>query len=76
MFLYYEDYATDYNKTVQDLLDFLDIKGVRPPIIFESSLTYPDYIDTATRRNAAEFVKALASPQCWSMLKRYFDAPE
>jgi hypothetical protein len=81
--LYYEEYSTDFNGTVKLLLDFLEIgpsfreadgKSFQPellePLSFLSGKTI--YFSGATIRTAKQVVKALATSECWKLLRRYF----
>jgi hypothetical protein len=74
-YLFYEDYSTNYNETVHGLLEFLNLlPAVNEPLPFQPGKTYksmyysPEEIQAATR-----FVRAMATPACWNLLKRYFD---
>mmetsp|Transcript_39696 Transcript_39696/g.82500 ORF Transcript_39696/g.82500 Transcript_39696/m.82500 type:complete len:404 (-) Transcript_39696:685-1896(-) len=60
--LYYESYSTNYNATVQGLLDFLELKdtGDREP--FHGNKTYFDTLFTPQERHeSAELIRFLAS---------------
>jgi len=73
-YLYYEDYGWNYNRTVQDLFDFLgDLRAVAEPIPFEVGKTYLDLFDNRTIRVAARFVRTFATPDSWLLLERYFE---
>jgi hypothetical protein len=73
-YLFYENYSTNYNETLYGLLEFLNLlPAVNEPLSFQPGKTYmsmysPEEIQAATR-----FVRAMATPACWNLLKRYFD---
>jgi hypothetical protein len=70
--LYYEDYSTAYNETVEELLRFLDLSAVASPVEFQSSKTYPFY----TREQLDvihQFVERFSTNATWALLRRYFD---
>jgi len=70
--LHYEDYTNDYDTTVGQLLDFLDLRIIQSPAPFVPSKTYRDYYDEQQARSIESFVRELASPACWELLRRYF----
>ena len=74
-YLYYEDYSFSYNETVHELYDFLEL-----PIQSQSSMkpfayfkTYRDFYTAQEQESVATVVKQLATPECWQLLRRYFD---
>lgn len=69
---YYEDYTADYNGTVQQLFDFLDLPIVQEPLYFIPGKTYTHFYDTEDARAAAHFVRELATPDAWMLLRHYF----
>ncbi|GKY99029.1 hypothetical protein MPSEU_000858600 [Mayamaea pseudoterrestris] len=74
--LYYEEYSNNYQKTVDDLFDFIGLEQVLSPEPFISNKTYDSYYTAETKQLAAELVKQLASPDCWSIIKKYFGENE
>jgi hypothetical protein len=83
--LHYEDYNTNFNGTVKSLLDFLELgptfkeadgKSSQPdllePVEFISGKTYGHYFPDTVMRAAKHVVQALATPECWTLLRRYF----
>jgi hypothetical protein len=78
-YLYYENYSTNYNETLQDLLEFLNLVppagGVvnTEPLPFQAGKTYVDMYSPDEIQAATRFVRAKATPACWNLLKRYFD---
>jgi hypothetical protein len=69
--VFYEDYTTQLNETTQDLLEFLDLPAVSPPLPFTSGKTYDDLMDRHDRRKAWELIRRFAKPELWQLLKRY-----
>ena len=70
--IYYEDYSVRYQETVDTLFDFLELDQVKPPLDFIANKTYHSYFDAESKRLAAEFVRQVATPECWALLERYF----
>lgn len=72
MVLYYEDYTTKFNETTQSILDFLEAEAVQAPKEFIPGKTYTDLYDPEDARLIAKFIRALATPECWALIRRYF----
>lgn len=70
--LYYEDYTTRFNATVDGLLEFLELPVIQEPLDFIPGKTYQDFYDVKDARLAARFVHELATPQVWLLLRHYF----
>lgn len=76
-YLYYEDYSSHYNETLHGLLDFLELlPAVNEPLAFVRGKTYLDLYSAQEIQAASRFVRAMATPDCWNVLKRYFDDEE
>jgi hypothetical protein len=84
-YLHYDEYSTDYDGTVQRLMEFLELgpphrdgasnepsAALRAPLAFIPGKTYDSYFSDETRRQAGRVVRALATPECWYLLRRYF----
>ena len=71
-YLYYEDYSTAYNKTVSNLLEFLELPAAGKPGVFHSGKVYRSFYSEDEARNARQLVKALATPACWELIRHYF----
>jgi hypothetical protein len=71
-YLHYEKYEQHYNKAVSDLFQFLDLTPVNDPIEFIAGKHYADYYTPTERQAAARLVHAMASPDCWELIKAYF----
>lgn len=72
-YLYYEKYSSDYNKTLDDLMAFLDLPKVKTPMTFHSGKTYRDLYSEDEVLLATRVVHALASASCWKLIRHYFD---
>jgi hypothetical protein len=70
--VYYEDYETDLDGTLQSLLDFLELPNTGAKVPFLSGKSYRDYYseDQVARMRTAAMM--LASPLTWHYLERYF----
>lgn len=73
--LFYEDYATNFNKTVSDLFEFLDLPIVNGPSVFVPGKTYGSFFSASERLAVRQYVKNISSPQSWDLLRRYFGDP-
>jgi len=71
--VYFEDYASDLNRTTSDLLNFLDLERVQDPDPFVPRGNYSRMFDARASIRAMKFVQKIASPACWKLLKRYFE---
>jgi hypothetical protein len=72
-YLYYEDYSSDYNATLGNLLDFLQLPTVQAPLTFHTGKTYRDLYVDSERRRATRLIQALASAETWTLVQHYFD---
>jgi hypothetical protein len=70
-FVYYEDYASSLERTVKDLVDFLDLSIVKEPLDFYSGNNYDHLFEPSEARAAAELVHLMASPKSWTYLRQY-----
>jgi hypothetical protein len=70
--LYYEDYTTRFNETIQDLASFLELPIRRTPLKFVTGKTYADMFNHSEMEAASHLAKHLASPPCWNLIGHYF----
>ena len=70
--VYYEDYAHNFKPTVRGILHFLELKQEAPLVEFEVGKSYDFLYDDHTAYQAAAFVRAVASPECWGRIRHYF----
>jgi hypothetical protein len=71
LLLHYKDYHLDFNGTVKSVLGFLEMKWTVDPDEFYWS-DYSAYYTDEQREDAQAFVRALATPETWEQVKRYF----
>lgn len=72
-YLFYENYQTQYNETMQELLKFLQSDMVvNESIDSRSGSTYRQVFDTEHQQAAKALVQELALPEVWKLLRRYF----
>jgi hypothetical protein len=69
--IYYEDYTFRFNETTQDLLKFLELQAVNPPVPFATGKTYENLMDIRDRRKAWDLIQRFASPELRQVLRRY-----
>jgi len=72
--VYYEDYTSHYNATVKGILDFIEAPVVHDHAPFVAGKTYEKLLfELDVRQRAARFVQAIATPECWKLIKKgYF----
>lgn len=71
--LFYENYNYNYNQTVDELLDFLELEGVSTPPPFIKGKEYQDYFTESEQYEVGRLVKHLATNETWALLKHYFE---
>jgi hypothetical protein len=71
-YMHYEDYSTNYNKTLSGLLDFLELDQVHAPDYFIPGKTYIRFYERKHAQLAAKLAQAVATPECWELIKHYF----
>lgn len=72
--VYYEDYSFNLNQTTDAILAFLELDVERPPSLpFVAGKTYLGLFSDDQQRSAARFVKSLATPELWILIKHYFE---
>jgi hypothetical protein len=71
--LFYEDYTTNFDKAVGELLDFLQLKPMQPAPEFVSGKHYEEYFDKRERKAVAKLMWELASPETWDLLRHYVE---
>lgn len=73
MTLFYENYTTNFNQTVTDLLNFLELPTVNNAPEFITGKQYDTFFEPEECRTAATLAKMLASPKTWSSIRHYFE---
>lgn len=71
--LYYENYSTQFSKTVTELTTFLQVKAVATAPEFIPGKHYSDYFEEDQCRAITNLARELASPETWQALHQYFD---
>lgn len=70
--VYYEDYATKLNVTVDSILSFLQQDLKQPVRPFRELPDYADHFRDSERQAAKALVKKVASPTVWKLIRHYF----
>jgi hypothetical protein len=73
--LHYEWYSSRYEKTVRELLQFLELDQKAEPLPFRSNNTY-NYFTSEERAALKEAFQMMASFKTWKHLSPYFEAGE
>ena len=68
--LYYEDFAKNMDKTLQEVTDFLEMDLVGKGIDFHYH-TYKDYFTQSEKELTIAYMKLMSSPTTWKHLERY-----
>ena len=71
--LHYESYASQFNTTTQELVDFLDLTIQDQPAPFESGKSYGDYFTQEQRNQVQLALRTMASMESWKHIERYFE---
>ena len=71
--VYYEDfYDATFEKTIDKVVDMLDLERVDTPYAFSPPHDYTRFYSLEMRKSIRNFVKALASKETWEHLKHFF----
>ena len=71
---HFEDYETNFNSTLSNLLNFLELPQRAEPLPFHSGHSYErDFFPPQDRENVKKLAKMLASKETWKAIKHYFD---
>lgn len=71
--MYYEDYDTKYNVTVDTLFNFLSLERINNPLDFIAGKSYHSFFTKENFQAAIRLVQTLATPKSWELIKHYFD---
>lgn len=66
----YESYTTDWQGTVDGLLEYLELPRVNEPAPFAANQY--NHFSLDEQQAIAGYIQRLATPECWEMLKPYF----
>ena len=74
-YLYYDDYANDYNATVAAVLDFLELEEYNTGKVkdFVPGKSYRQLFTVEHQIQAKAMAKVLAMPAVWDLIRHYFD---
>ena len=71
-YLYYDNYTLNYEDTVNEVFDFLEVKRVQTPVEFRTGKTYDSFFSPEHAEGAARMAKDMATPEAWRLLKHFF----
>jgi hypothetical protein len=71
--VYYEDYSTKFNETVDDVLEFLEFEHVGVLRPFKARSDYGGYFTEEQVQDIKALVKRVANKATWQQVKHYFD---
>jgi hypothetical protein len=76
--VYYEDYETRFNATVQTMVDFLHMsrQADRPPVPFIAGKHYRDHFTAQELSEAKQLYLAMASDEMRQYMDKYFEGIE
>lgn len=69
--LHYENYATDFEQTKDELMSFLELDIVGEVPEFIPGKSYRNYFTKKQRVAALKLMKKLSNPETWELLDRY-----
>lgn len=74
MVVYYEDYETQYNETVNSILKFLNLAyEAEDPLPFKTGKTYRDtFFTQEVQEKTRDALEVMASKELWQILRKYF----
>jgi hypothetical protein len=75
-YMFYEEYSFNYEKTVHELNDFLELPTVDQPEPFVAGKTYRELFLRKDVNNAIALVKHLATIKLWKKIQHYFEAEQ
>jgi hypothetical protein len=71
--IYYEEYASrKYDKTVDGLLQFMNLSKKYDDVEFTSGHSYDSYFSSMDIKQVLKLVQTMARPKTWKLLERYF----
>lgn len=73
LYLFYENYTTNFDETVNEVLSFLNHDKIAPAPTFLTGKHYEDYFELRECRMVAKLIRELASDEAWSMIKHYLE---
>jgi hypothetical protein len=70
--IHYEEYEQNFESTLSNIMEFLNLPRAQKPIEFISGKVYNDYFTLDERLAAKELVQAISDEWTWSAVSRYF----
>jgi hypothetical protein len=71
---HYEDFEDNFNSTLSNSLDFLELPQRGEPLAFHSGHGYDrGFYPPEDRENIKTLMKQLATEKTWAAISRYFD---
>ena len=72
--LFYDNYTHNFDETVAQLFDFLELPVVAPPYEWRGAQKdYADYLPADWQRQAAAMMRELATPAAWKLVGHYLE---
>lgn len=71
-YLYYENYTRNFDETVSELFNFLDIIPRSEAYPFVPGKSYRSLFSSHHSKRAADFVREVASVNVWKLLRNFF----
>jgi len=77
MVVYYEDYETNFDETIDSVLDFLNLTRATDPLPFTGGKTYRDqFFSPQIQKATKEILQVIASKELWQILSKYYPSDE
>jgi hypothetical protein len=71
LYIWYEDYANDFQRTKKRLFDFLELENMSSLVEFESGKSYQNYFSRKERKRIYRMIERLATPEARKSVERY-----
>jgi hypothetical protein len=71
LYLFYENYTTNFDETVEEILGFLHQDMVAPAPTFVTGKHYEEFFEPHECRMVAKLFQELASEEAWDVVKHY-----
>ena len=72
LIFHYESYTTNFAKTIDRLLTFLELEAIGVPEPFTPGKTYGEYYSAEEKRAIEAFVKEYSNKKSWKYFEHYF----
>jgi hypothetical protein len=73
LYLYYENYTTNFDETISTVLDFLNLPQVAPAPPFVKGKHYEDYLEPHDYQMGAQLIRELATDEAWGRVNHYVE---